>query len=313
MGAGGNAGLVALGTAAGAKGPPDTYTAGFILGPRLNAGGRIGISDWGAKLLATDDPAQIAELSATLNRINVDRQEIEGEVLASAEARLVDTGAPLLFIAGENWHAGVIGIVASRLREKYHRPAIVIGVEKGIGKGSGRSMDGVDLGSAVIAAKQAGLLIAGGGHKMAAGLTVAAEKMAALREFLIARIGAQMEAEPLKPSLTLDGIVAAPALNGDFMEKLSTLQPFGTGNPEPRFALPDCRIVNAKIVGEKHVSIVAKQGGDRVRGIAFRAMDTALGPALLAAGEKVHLAGKIRPDDWRGNGAVQLIVEDAGG
>jgi single-stranded-DNA-specific exonuclease len=306
----GNAGLAALEAVAGVKGLPDAGTLGFVLGPRLNAGGRVGVSDWGARLLASDDPAEADELARFLNQMNVERQEVEAAVLAEAETR-VDTTLPLLFMAGEGWHPGVIGIVASRLKEKYHRPAIVVGLDGAVGKGSGRSVAGLDLGAAVIAAKQAGLLVAGGGHKMAAGLTVERAKIDALRVFLTERLAAAGEG-PLTPTLTLDGLIAAPAANAAFMEKLAALQPFGTGNPEPRFAVPDCRLVNARVVGDKHVSVVATQGGARLRAIAFRAMGSDLGPALLACHEPCALAGKLRLDDWRGDGSVQLIIDDAG-
>ncbi|NTU77439.1 MAG: single-stranded-DNA-specific exonuclease RecJ, partial [Alphaproteobacteria bacterium] len=221
---------------------------------------------------------------------------------------------PLIFVARDNWHAGVLGIVASRLKEKYHRPAIVVGLENGIGKGSGRSIGNVDLGSAVIAARQAGLLINGGGHKMAAGLTVARDKVEALHAFLAERIGRQLESEPLQPTLTLDGLLAGAALQESFVEKLESLAPFGSGNAEPRFALADCQLVRASVVGEKHVSVIARQGGASLRAIAFRAMESNLGPALLSQGaELCHLAGALRRDDWKGNGAVQLVIDDAAG
>ncbi|MDD5587147.1 MAG: single-stranded-DNA-specific exonuclease RecJ [Alphaproteobacteria bacterium] len=310
----GNAGIAALSQSAGLKKQLDVRAAGFILGPRVNAGGRIGQSDLGARLLATDDPDEAAMLAAQLERLNTERRAIEAQVLADADALTFHESAPLVFAANENWHAGVLGIVAARLREKYHRPAVVIGFENGIGKGSGRSIGNIDLGAAVIAARQAGLLLSGGGHHMAAGLTVAREKADALRAFLTERIGKQLEAEPLQPTLTLDGLVAGPSLQGELIEKLAALAPFGAGNPEPRFALADCRIIRAGIVGEKHVSVIAMQGGSRVRGIAFRAMDNGLGPALLSQKtEACHLAGHLRPDDWRGNGNVQLVIEDAAG
>jgi len=307
-----NPGLGALARAAGMKGAWEAGAAGFILGPRVNAGGRVGKADLGARLLATDDLAEAIMLAEQLHQHNAERRSIESKVQAEAEAMAFDETAPLVFVASENWHAGVLGIVAARLREKFHRPAIVVGLENGIGRGSGRSVPNVDLGAAVIAARQAGLLIDGGGHHMAAGLTVEATKVEALRAFLMERVGKQVEAAPLLPTLTLDGMVGGSACNAELIRRLGALAPFGTGNPEPRFALADCKIVRADIVGEKHVSLIAMQGSARVRAIAFRAMGNGLGPQLLSLkGQACHLAGTLRADDYRGNGAVQLVVEDA--
>ena len=307
-----NAGIAALATVAGVKGPMDAFAAGFMLGPRVNAGGRVGLADCGARLLATDDPATAATLAAQLHQFNAERRAIEAQVLIEAEAMMFDTTAPLAFVASENWHAGVIGIVAARLKEKFQRPAIVIALDNGIGKGSGRSIGSVDLGAAVIAARQAGLLLNGGGHKMAAGLTVAQDAIPALRDFLNDRIGRQLEAEPLQATLSIDGLASGQALQADFVEKLAALSPFGTGNPEPRYALADCRIVKADIVGEKHVSVIVMQGGLRLRGIAFRAMDSDLGLALLSQKSRpCHLAGHLRIDEWNGEKRVQFQVEDA--
>jgi len=247
-----------------------------------------------------------------LHAFNAERRAIEAQVLIEAEAMMFDATAPLAFVASENWHAGVIGIVAARLKEKFQRPAIVIALDNGIGKGSGRSIGSVDLGAAVIAARQAGLLLNGGGHKMAAGLTVAQDAIPALRDFLNDRIGRQLEAEPLQATLSIDGLASGQALQADFVEKLAVLAPFGTGNPEPRYALADCRIVKADIVGEKHVSVIVMQGGLRLRGIAFRAMDSDLGLALLSQKSRpCHLAGHLRIDEWNGEKRVQFQIDDA--
>jgi len=307
-----NAGIAALASVAGHSKHMDTYAAGFILGPRVNAGGRVGEADSGAKLLSTDDPSVALRLAEHLHQLNAERREIEARVLEEAERITITEVLPMAFVAGENWHPGVIGIVASRLKDKFHHPALVIALEGDIGKGSGRSVSGIDLGAMIIAARQAGLLINGGGHKMAAGFTVARDKVNALRDFLATRIGKQLAAEPLKPTLTLDGLLASTSLHADFVRQLSALNPFGTGNPEPRFALSDCRIIRADIVGEKHVSVIVMQGGTRLRGIAFRAMESGLGPALL--GQKQNLcclAGHLRIDEWQGEERVQLYIDDA--
>jgi single-stranded-DNA-specific exonuclease len=277
----------------------------------VNAGGRVGEADSGAKLLSTDDSSTAASLAAHLHALNDERRAIEAQVLIEAEAISRLEKSPIAFVASEKWHPGVIGIVASRLKDKFHHPALVVALEGEIGKGSGRSVTGIDLGAAIIAARQAGLLLNGGGHKMAAGFTVARDKIDALRDFLVSRIGKQLEAEPLRPTLMLDGLASGPALQPDFIERLAVLGPFGTGNAEPRFALAECRIVRADIVGEKHVSVIVMQGGSRLRGIAFRAMENGLGPALLSRNTRAcHLAGHLRIDEWQGEKRVQLYIED---
>jgi single-stranded-DNA-specific exonuclease len=306
----GNIGLAALAQTAGVRNW-DAYAAGFMLGPRINAGGRIGDSSLGAKLLSTEDASEAASIAERLNDLNAERREMEIRVLAEAERMTVAENLPMAFVASENWHAGVIGIVASRLKDKFRHPAIVIALEGATGKGSGRSIGNVDLGDIIIAARQAGLLMSGGGHKMAAGFTVARDKLGALRDFLAARIGKQMEAEPLIPTLTLDGLVAGAALTPEFIRQIEKLGPFGAGNSEPRFALADCKIIRADVAGEKHVSVIFMQGGARLRGIAFRAMESDLGQALLRGGERVHLAGHLRRDEWQGNERVQLHISDA--
>lgn len=309
----GNVGLAALMRVGRATMPPDTFTAGFVLGPRVNAGGRVGRSDLGARLLSCDDPAEAEALATQLDVMNASRKDIEAEVLAAAEYQaLQQDGAALLLIAGEGWHPGVIGIVAARLKERYHRPTIVIALGDAIGKGSGRSVRGLDLGAMVIAARQAGLLINGGGHAMAAGLTVAREKVDALRDFLNQRTAQFLAETPLLPTLVLDGLLSGAGATPDFLAGLARLKPFGTGNPEPRFALPSCRVVRADVVGEKHVRIIIDHAGTRLTGIAFRALENALGKALLKPeGRNLHLAGYVRPDNWNGRNGVQLQVEDA--
>lgn len=307
-----NLGLAALANVAGMKGHADTYAAGFVFGPRVNAGGRVGEANTGARLLSTDDSNLAYQLAQHLHQLNRERREIEARVLAEAEAFKPGGNMPIVFAASENWHPGVIGIVASRLKDKFHHPALVVALEGDIGKGSGRSVNGVDLGAAIIAARQAGLLINGGGHKMAAGFTVPREKLNDLCDFLAERIGKQLAAEPLKPTLMLDGLLAASSLQPDFVKKLAVLAPFGTGNAEPRFALADCRILDARIVGEKHVSVTALQGGTRFRGIAFRAVENGLGEALLDERNRVlHLAGHLRIDEWQGQERVQCHISDA--
>ncbi|MDD3029286.1 MAG: single-stranded-DNA-specific exonuclease RecJ [Alphaproteobacteria bacterium] len=305
-----NIGLDALAKTAGVD-TLNAYAFGFMLGPRINAGGRIGQTDLGARLLSTEDPSEAISLAHQLNVLNDERRALEADALQQAELMIETENAPLAFVASENWHPGIIGIVASRLKDKCCHPALVVSLEGDVGKGSGRSIGSIDLGAAILAARQAGLLINGGGHKMAAGFTVARDKIEALRLFLIERIGKQLAAEPLIPRLSVDGLVSGATLQPDFVRLLEKIGPFGTGNTEPRLALADCKIVRADVVGEKHVSILAMQAGTRIRGIAFRAMDSRLGPALLNIGARVHLAGHARINTWQGAEHIQMHINDA--
>jgi single-stranded-DNA-specific exonuclease len=294
----------------------DAYAAGFILGPRVNAGGRVGEAGLGARLLATDDPNEAAALAARLDGFNTERRDIEARVLAAAidVVERESAPSPLVFVAGEDWHPGVIGIVASRLKERYNRPACVVALENGTGKGSGRSVSGFELGAAVIAARQAGLLVNGGGHAMAAGFTVERRRIGALRDFLAARVAASIGAEPLRPELALDGAVAAGAATPELVATLEKLAPFGAGNAEPRFALPNLRVVKADVVGGAHVRAILTDaaGNARLKAIAFRCLETALGAALMqGGGATYHVAGTLRPDNWNGETRVQLCLDDA--
>ncbi len=311
----GNCGLTALAEVAGVTEPPDAYHAGFILGPRVNAGGRVGESWLGATLLSTEDPAAARGMAEKLDRYNQERREIEAACLEAAIAQVEERGAAdgLVYASSEGWHPGVIGIVAGRLRERYSRPACVVAMENGIGKGSGRSVRGVDLGAAVLAARQAGLLINGGGHRMAAGFTVAAQAEAEFRDFLAARIADAVGPGGLVPTLKLDGALQAAAATTGLLDALEALAPFGAGNPKPRFALPACRILKADVVGENHVRcFVGGEGPGRLKAIAFRAVGEALGDALLASGGlPLHLAGQLRLDRWQGREEAQLIIDDA--
>ncbi|MGH6946266.1 MAG: single-stranded-DNA-specific exonuclease RecJ [Kiloniellales bacterium] len=312
----GNIGLAALADAARLGEPPEAYHAGFLLGPRINAGGRLGAADLGTRLLIESDPAEAARFAAQLSRLNEERRAIEQGVqeaaIAAFEAGQAAQG--LAFAAGIGWHPGVIGIVAGRLRERSGLPALVIALdEQGTGKGSGRSVPGVDLGAAVIAARQAGLLINGGGHPMAAGLTVARDKLDALRDFLDRRLAARIAEIAYRPALGFDGALDPRAAEPALLESIERCGPFGSGNPAPRFALPATRIARADVVGANHVRcILGGAGGGRLKAIAFRAMDSALGPALLqSAGLPYHLAGKLKRDRWNGREGVQFIIEDA--
>jgi single-stranded-DNA-specific exonuclease len=312
----GNPGLVALADVAGVSERLGTYHAGFVLGPRVNAGGRVGASELGARLLSTDDPAEAAAIAARLDLLNGERRALEKTVLDAAIAQ-IEAGPPpagaLVMAAAAGWHQGVIGIVAARLKERYGRPACVVAIDaSGVGKGSGRSVPGLDLGSAVIAARQAGLLLNGGGHPMAAGFAVAADRLAELTAFLATRLDGAGGGPP-RPVLDLDGALAAGAATAELIGRLQQLAPFGSGNAEPRFAIADARLVEASVVGDAHVRCILAGADDRrLKAIAFRCLDGPLGPALLrSAGAAWHLAGHLRLESWQGVERVQLLIDDA--
>ena len=310
----GNPGLAALADVAGLSEPPGCYHAGFLLGPRVNAGGRVGKADLGARLLTTADPNEAAELARELDRLNGERRVIEAEVQAAAMAASAQTGSgdSLVMAVGNGWHPGVIGIVASRLKEHFRRPALVIALEQGIGKGSGRSLPGIDLGAAVTAARQAGLLINGGGHAMAAGLTVAEDQIDALRRFLAERLRPAAAGLGDGATLGLDGALAVSGATPGLLDLLEQAGPYGAGNAEPRFVVTGARVVQASVVGEQHVRcILAGPDGSRLKAIAFRALENGVGDALLhAQGTALHAAGALRADNWRGERRVQLVIED---
>ncbi len=311
-----NPGLTALCDIAGVDEAPGVYHAGFLLGPRINAGGRVGRAGLGASLLACPDREEALAMARELDGYNSERREIEQAILEQAIAQ-VEAQAPapdaLVFAAGEGWHPGVIGIVASRLRERYNLPAVVVALEAGRGKGSGRSVPGLDLGAMILAARQAGHLIDGGGHPQAAGLTVADAELDVLRGFLEERTRARLRSIGYRPSLGIDGTLRPAAATGGLLDQLERVAPFGPGNEEPRFVMANARVLGAKVVGEDHVRFdLSGAEGGRLKAIAFRALDRPLGFALLnSRGMPLHIAGKLRRDRWRGNDSVQLIVEDA--
>ncbi|RWR35231.1 single-stranded-DNA-specific exonuclease RecJ [Sinirhodobacter populi] len=308
-------GLVALSDVSRLDAAPSAYHLGFVLGPRVNAGGRIGAADLGARLLATADRAEAEALAARLDQLNSERREIENRVrdaaLAQAEARGFE--APLVWAAGNGWHPGVVGIVAARMKEATNRPAVVIGVENGIGKGSARSVAGVDLGAAVHRVAAEGLLLKGGGHKMAAGLTVEADKiepaMARLAE-LLAKQGAGIDGPR---DLRLDGLLMPGAVRPELIEDLERAGPFGQGAPAPRFAFAAMEITGARRIGESHLRFNLGDGmGARIEAVAFGAFDGPLGPALTEGGAtRFHLAGKLEINTWGGRRKAQLRLDDA--
>ena len=307
-------GLKALADIARMDQAPTPYALGFVLGPRVNAGGRIGQADLGARLLATDDPREAAALAARLDQLNTERREIEAQVrdaaMAQAEARGLE--APLVWAAEDGWHPGVVGIVASRLKEATHRPAIVIGFEDGIGKGSGRSVSGVDLGAAVQRLAAEGLLLKGGGHKMAAGLTVERAKLEPAMARLADLLARQGAGDGGPGDLRIDSLLVPGAVTPELIEQIEAAGPFGASAPAPRFAFADVAVAGRRI-GEKHLRLTVSDGlGGRLEAVAFGAFDTPLGPALENPGHKrFHLTGRLELNHWNGRSKPQLRLEDA--
>lgn len=316
-----NIGLRALADVSGIKEAPAAYHLGFVLGPRINAGGRVGQSDLGTRLLTTHNEGEALGLAERLNALNGERQDIEAAVLDEAtlqvEAKLAGNEAgPIVIAAGEGWHPGVIGIVASRLKERYNRPACVVSLMGDHGTASGRSVTGADLGSAIISARQAGLLVKGGGHAMAAGFTVEREKLAELEAFLAERMVADLGENPPPPGLYIDGIVGVEGANFRLVKTLERLAPFGVGNPEPRFCIKAARIVKADPVGadQSHLRLIlsGEGGHGKLTAIAFRAFDSELGPTLVKhGGQPFDLVGRLKMNVWNGYESVQLQVDDA--
>jgi len=317
MGAGRNVGLQALLAASRLKRAPQCSDLGFALGPRINAGGRVGKSDLGVRLLTTEDPDEAADIAEQLNQLNEERRAIEAGV--QAEAELLATGKDnraVAVVAGEGWHPGVIGIVAGRLKEKLGKPSIVIAIdETGLGKGSGRSIPGVDLGAAVLAAKDMGLLVAGGGHAMAAGLTVAAGQVEAFADFIEDRLSADVARASGDRALLLDVVVSCGGVTPSLVEALEGAGPYGMGWPAPRVAAGPMRVIKADIVGSGgHVrALMQGDDGRSLKAVAFRSADKALGQALLAAprDRRLWVAGRAKIDDWGTRPAAELHLDDA--
>ncbi|UWQ61609.1 single-stranded-DNA-specific exonuclease RecJ [Leisingera caerulea] len=308
-------GLVALSDVSRMDSAPSTYHLGFLLGPRVNAGGRIGKADLGARLLSTDNPHEAAALAERLDQLNTERRDIENAVRAAAldqaEARGLE--GPLVWAAGAGWHPGVVGIVASRLKEAANRPAIVIGFDGDEGKGSGRSVSGVDLGASIQRLAAEGLLVKGGGHKMAAGLTVMRDKLEPAMERLSELLAKQGAGQGGPADLKLDGALMPGAATVDLIGQIEQAGPFGAGAPAPRYALPDLQVRFAKKVGESHLKLSLSDGmGSGVDAICFGAFDTALGPRLLEhGGARFHFAGRLEINTWGGRQSPQLRLEDA--
>ena len=311
-----NIGLNALITASRLTRAPLCSDLGFALGPRVNAGGRVGTSALGARLLTTSDAEEARVLAEELDRLNGERRAIEAAVQEEADALVARQGnRAVVLVSGEGWHPGVIGIVAGRLKEKLGRPALVVAIdEHGTGKGSGRSIAGVDLGAAILAAKDMGLLEAGGGHAMAAGLTVQADKIEALAEFLDARLSEDVARASENRALLLDAVIAPGGITPMLADALEQGGPYGMGWPAPRIAAGPMRIIKADVVGKDHVRVIlAGDDGRSIKAVAFRQAETELGQALLHSGrdKRLWLAGRVKVDDWSGRASAELHIDDA--
>ena len=311
-------GMAALIDASRLSRAPTCSDLGFALGPRINAGGRVGESTLGVRLLTTEDPDEARAIAAQLSSLNEERRGIEAVVQEQAEAQIASQhNRAVLVLAGQGWHPGVIGIVAGRIKEKTGKPSLVIALgadEQGNGKGSGRSITGVDLGSAIMAAREAGLLIAGGGHAMAAGLTIAPDQLNALGDWLDARLGSAVTAAMTGQSMQLDLALAPGGLTPTLVETLESAGPYGMGWPGPRIAVGPVRMVKADLVGSDHVRLIVRgDDGASFKAIAFRAASTELGQTLLNATHhrRLWLAGRAKIDDWSNRPQAELHVDDA--
>jgi single-stranded-DNA-specific exonuclease len=306
-------GVAALAAIAGITAPFTPYHLGFVFGPRINAGGRVGRGGLGVDLLTTDDPAQVREYATCLDMHNRERQAIEKEILDEAVAMSKSqANAPFVFLANEGWHAGVVGIVASRLKDRFGKPSFVTGIEGGIGRGSARSIAGFDIGAAVRAAREQGLLVSGGGHPMAAGFTLRFEQVSPLHEFLNEYFS-RSDVSLAPAEMSIDAIVSPAGATEDLVDEFAQAGPFGAGNSEPVVVVPDTQVRFADVVGGSHIRLrLAGGDGTVLDAIAFRAVGTDLGAGLLSArGRSIHAVGRLRADLWNGRRRVQLEIEDA--
>ena len=313
----GNLGLAALADVSGLSERPGVFHLGFMLGPRINAGGRIGEASLGARLLTTDDPIEARQIAEKLNALNNERRAIEMQVEEEAtkiveEKHLND---PILMPVGRGWHQGVVGIIASRLKDRYYKPCAVVTINNGIAKASGRSVSGVDLGAAIGSARDLGLTLTGGGHAMAAGFTVEEEKLPALREFLFEKL-ANQPGHNIGRVINLDGAIGVSGINIGLAHELAKAAPYGTGNSEPRFVIANCRLVDSQVVGNGHVRCIfddCETGGtSKVYAMAFRSMETKLGQFFLQNKMKtMHVAARMRLTNWQGRERVETQIDDA--
>jgi len=292
---------------------PTIYHLGFMLGPRINAGGRVGKCSHGANLLLGKNPQNSFKLASELNEYNKERQILEKDLLQKILNETKDySNDPVLILSGENWHEGIIGIVAARLKDKFNKPVILISIEGDTGKASARSIVGFDIGSVIISATQDNILLKGGGHKMAGGFSIKVEKIDEFKKLIFKKFQTINEDLSKDKPLFLDSIISPSAVNLEFFNKVSLLSPFGSGNPEPRFVIEDVKTISGKIVGEKHIkSILVGKEGSTIKTIAFNAVGGDLGEYLLKKNNKFfNIAGKLSLNEWKGQSNVEFIIDD---
>ena len=308
-----NLGIKTLLEICGIQNSLEVYHIGYVLGPRINAGGRVGKSSHGANLLLKKDPKDVFKIASDLDQFNKERQLLEKDVLNKILQEIEkNISEPIIIISGQNWHEGVIGIVAARIKEKLNKPVIIISIEKDIGKGSARSIVGFDIGSTIISASQQKLLIKGGGHKMAAGFSIQVQNIDKFKEFILKKFKNLNKNISEKKFLYLDGVIAPTAINIDFYKKVNLLAPFGSGNPEPKFVIENVKPLSTKILKEKHIkSILASQEGSTIKTIAFNSVENEIGAYLLKKNTKpFNIAGKLSLNQWNGETNVEFIIDD---
>ncbi len=292
---------------------PNVYHIGYLLGPRINAGGRVGKSSLGANLLLSDNPKNVFRIALELDQSNKERQYLEKQVLDKIMKEIdFNKTDPVIILSGKNWHEGVIGIVAARIKDKYNKPVIIISTDEEIGKASARSVVGFDIGSVIISAVQEKILLKGGGHKMAGGFTIKVENIDKLKKFVFKKFK-NLEKKLIKGKLLYyDSVIAPTAINIDFYKKVNSLAPFGSGNPEPKFVIENMKPLNSKIIKEKHIkSVLIGQEGSAIKTIAFNAVDNEIGAYLLKKNSKLfNIAGKLSLNEWRGQSNVEFIIDD---
>ncbi len=289
------------------------YHLGYILGPRINAGGRVGRSSHGANLLLNKNPAEVYKLASELDNYNRERQLLEKKVMENILSENKNCyNDPIIIISGKNFHEGVIGIVASRLKEKFNKPVIIISINEGIGKASARSINGFDIGAVIISATQNDILIKGGGHKMAGGFSLKTENIEKFKKFVFKQFTKMKKIKSLEKTLMLDSIISSSAVNLEFYKKIDILAPFGSGNPEPKFIIEDLKLIQYKIIKDKHVkSILIDKSGLSIKTMAFNAVENEIGAHLMKKNNKLfNIAGKLSLNEWRGQSNVEFIIDD---
>jgi len=292
---------------------PTTYILGYKLGPRINAGGRVGKSSHGAELLTSNDPQRTYQIAIDLDKSNKERQSIEMMLSEQVHAEVKNfQNDPILVLSGNNWHEGIIGIVAARIKDKYNKPTILISIDKILAKGSARSIVGFDIGTQIIKAVQSGIVEKGGGHKMAGGFTIKKKNISLFRDFLIKNFKKSQLSSSKVANLYLDSVIAPSALNKEFYDEINYLAPFGAGNTEPKFVIENLQVITSNLVADKHIkSILYGKDGSVIKGVAFNAKNSPLEPFLNKNNKKkLNIAGKIHLNEWRGKESVEFIIED---